>query len=69
MDQSSSYRAIAFRSNQTKEHKMKTDKTILESKLERLEKRRRQAIKEKDNLLALDLELRIERTKAKIEKL
>ncbi len=48
---------------------MKTKKSILESKLERLEKRRRQAIKEKDNLLALDLELRIERTKAKIEKL
>ena len=43
-------------------------KELWKEKLEKLTKRRTQALKEKDRLLALDLELRIERTKAKLEK-
>ena len=49
---------------------MKTDKkTLLEEKIAKLTKRREQALKENDRLLALDLEIRIDRAKAKIKKL
>ena len=48
---------------------MKTDKTLLEEKIAKLILRRKQALKEKDWLKAADLEIRIEATKAKIEKL
>tara|TARA_R100000655_G_scaffold14112_1_gene31593 strand:+ start:2304 stop:2447 length:144 start_codon:yes stop_codon:yes gene_type:complete len=45
-----------------------TDKDFLKEKLARLIKRREQAVKEKDSILALDLEFRIERTKKSIAK-
>ena len=48
---------------------MKTYKAILKIKLEKLNKRRAQALKEKDWLKAADLEIRIEATKAKIDQL
>ena len=48
---------------------MKTDKTLLEEKIDKLSKRRAQALKEKDWLKAPDLEIRIEATKAKIDQL
>ncbi len=48
---------------------MKTDKTLLEEKIGKLNKRRAQALKEKDWLKAADLEIRIETTKAKIDQL
>ena len=48
---------------------MKTDKTLLEEKIDKLNKRRAQALREKDWLKAADLEIRIEATKAKINHL
>ena len=48
---------------------MKTNKTLLEEKIDKLKKRRAQALQEKDWLKAADLEIRIETAKAKIEKL
>jgi len=48
---------------------MKTDKTLLEEKVVKLNKCRDQALKEKDWLKAADLEIRIEATKAKIDQL
>ncbi len=48
---------------------MKTKKQLYEEKIDKLTKRRAQALKEKDWLKAADLEIRIEATKAKIEKL
>ena len=43
-------------------------KEILEQKLSKLIARRERALKEKDTLLALDLEFRIEQTKKSIAK-
>ena len=48
---------------------MKTNKTLLKEKVAKLNKRRAQALKEKDWLKAADLEIRIEATEAKIKKL
>ena len=44
------------------------NKEILEQKLSKLIARRERALKEKDALLALDLEFRIEQTKKNIAK-
>ena len=44
------------------------DKEILKQKLDKLVARRERALKEKDSLLALDLEFRIEQTKKSIAK-
>jgi len=44
------------------------NKEILEQKLSKLIARRERALKEKDTLLALDLEFRIEQTKKSIAK-
>lgn len=44
------------------------NKEILEQKLSKLIARRERALKEKDTLLALDLEFRIEQTKKNIAK-
>jgi|TARA_A100001201_G_scaffold141366_1_gene136601 hypothetical protein len=46
-----------------------TDKEVLKSKIERLNKRRERAILEKDWLKAEDLYIRIERAKYKLSKL
>ena len=46
---------------------MKTDKTLLEEKVVKLNKRRDQALQEKDWLKAADLEIRIEATRASID--
>ena len=48
---------------------MKTNKTLLEEKIDKLKKRRAQALQEKDWLKAADLEIRIEATKFKLAKL
>lgn len=48
---------------------MKTNKTLLEEKLIKLIRNREQALKEKDWLKAADLEIRIEATEAKIDRL
>ena len=48
---------------------MKTNKTLLEEKLIKLIRNRERALKEKDWLKAADLEIRIEATDAKIERL
>ena len=48
---------------------MKTNKTLLEEKLIKLIRNRERALKEKDWLKAADLEIRIEATEAKINKI
>lgn len=48
---------------------MKTNKSLLEQKLIKLIRCREQALKEKDWLRAADLEIRIEVTEAKIDRL
>ena len=50
-------------------NKMKTNKTLLEEKLIKLVRNRERALKEKDWLKAADLEIRIEATEAKINKI
>ena len=49
--------------------KMKTNKALLEEKLIKLIRNRERALKEKDWLKAADLEIRIEATEAKIDRL
>jgi hypothetical protein len=48
---------------------MKAQKQLLQEKLVKLVRNREQAIKEKDWLKAADLEIRIEATEAKIDRL
>ena len=48
---------------------MKTKKQLYEEKLIKLVRNREQALKEKDWLKAADLEIRIEATEAKIDRL
>ena len=51
------------------DNKMKTNKTLLEEKLIKLIRNRERALREKDWLKAADLEIRIEATEAKIDKI
>jgi hypothetical protein len=48
---------------------MKAQKQLLQEKLVKLVRNREQALKEKDWLKAADLEIRIEATEAKIDRL
>ena len=58
-----------YNHNNKRSNKMKTKKQLYEEKLIKLVRDREQALKEKDWLKAADLEIRIEATEAKIDRL